>query len=178
MQPEQTYVPQPGFDPNHVQAKQRKIIGAIVLLGILLVIVALAVALLSGGGNSQQLGLISARQTEAIRILDEYGENASSQSTRSLVARTSAVFKSDLQELASAGISPSAEQQQVAVIAGIDEVMADAVRSSRFDQVMTDYLKETVVANRQLAEQTMNETDSQSLKAVLQTLVENYDNLL
>src|SRR5690606_11255430 len=93
MQPEQMY-PSPVYDdPNAQQQKQRKVIGIIIALGVVLVVAALLVALLGGSGQSPQLGLVSARQSEVIRLVDEYGSSASSAQTKSLVARTSVIFK-------------------------------------------------------------------------------------
>lgn len=178
MPPTQNYPTQQNFDPNQGQAKKRKIIGAIILVGFLLIIAAVAVALLAGSSGSKQLGLVLARQNEAVRILEEYGEQASSETTKAFTARALVVLKSDATELANAGVSASADQQQAAVVPGIDDVMTDAARSNRLDEVINDYLEETISANQQLAEETLDSTKKENLKLVLQTVVENYKNLL
>lgn len=179
MQPEQNYTAPAAYvqQPPGLQ-KQKKIIAAIVALGVLLIVAAIVVVLLSGPDERQKAGAITATHAETVRLLDEYGESASSVQAKSLVARTLVVFKSDLQELQRLGIGPTAKQQQAAAITGIDETMQDAVRNNRIDEQITEYIKLVVEQNQTVAEEVLTATDDEELKAVLQSVLDNYSNLL
>lgn len=176
MQPEQTYM-QPNAYPSPPQQTQRKVIMAIVLVGVIIIVAALLVALLSGSDNRAKLGLIAAKHTEAIRLLDEYGDLAVSGNTKALVVNTRAVFRSDLAQLQQNGISASAEQQSAAVITGIDDVLQDASRNNRFDEVITEYI-ETVISENRLTLDEFGNAEDEKLQAALDQIKANYENLL
>lgn len=167
-----------GFDPNAVQAKQKKLIRLIIILVVVTVaVLVLAAVFAPKNTDNEKLSLALARHQEIVRILDEFSQNARSADTKQLVANAKLVVLSGASELSSAGVSVSTTQAGTVKITDIESKLEESIRNNSFDSAITEFITSNLEANRQDLSLVKQDLDDQK-RQVVERLLSDYDSLI
>lgn len=167
-------------NPVPGRSKQKKLIIVIIALAALTALLFIISALFSGhkSTSDQQINQLYTQQKQMLEILDKEGRNATSSDAKNLIARSNALLKSDLLALKDQGIKSSKDANANLNTDAITKTLADAKQGNRFDEAITDFIKQEASDFKAKAQSAINQTGNSELKSMLNQMITNYDSLL
>jgi hypothetical protein len=168
------------FDPNAAQQKQRKLIKIIISLLIAAVLLLTVLALVgSNTSPGQKLGIVRASHEEVIRVLDDFKKQPASIETQNLIVNARVVLASENKQLDSIGVKPTSAQVEAAkTYPNIDTELEESVQNNQFDAIITDFITQMLVSNKQILESVEQETTNETTRTVTTSILTDYSQLL
>ena len=135
--------------------------------GVLLILIVLVFALLSGGNKSPGLLEIAQTQQELIRVSEIGVQKAGSQNARNLAVSTDFTIRSSQKDMLSRLKKVKPKVLDIKQNKKTDDLLTEAALNNRFDETFEKVIQQQLVEYQKLLKSTYDGTSNQKLQNIL-----------